>query len=147
MLIMAAVVIGLSTSFDVNGQSKIEKVGRLLKSSGYEANSFGDGVWMIKRPTTGPVLVAVQDDILVIGMVIAEKANFQVTAASAGDMLKLAHKLDYMKIGIDDDGDLFLRAELKVGSLVQDDLNDILVRVIRDSDKVREAIKPYRTPK
>lgn len=141
-IVLAAMFVVMSATRSSQAQSNAGKVDGFVKHSGYEFVNPAENAWGIKRPS-GLVIVAVADDIVIIGMVVAQKANFKASAEMGVDMLTLAHRLDYLKVGLDDDGDLFVRAEIKVTAMTQADFDDVLKRVVKGSDDAAAKLKPY----
>jgi hypothetical protein len=87
----------------------------------------------------GSVLIGEQEDVIVLGAVVKLKANLNLSSATLAKLLRLNHELDFVKVGIDNDGDLFLRAELHKASLDVAALKDAFERVQEGSQKVYDA--------
>ncbi len=49
--------------------------------------------------------------------------------------------VDFVKVGIDSDGDLFVRSELRMASLTDDELKDTVNRVVQATSKVYDVVK------
>ena len=142
LIFLAAALMVLSTALTSQGQTGAARIDGFIKHTGYEFTHPAPGGWGIKRPS-GLVIIAITDDDVIIGMVVAQKAKFALTAESAGEMLRLADRLDYIKVGLDDDGDLFVRAEIKFETMTQADFDDVLKRVIKGADDATAKIRPY----
>ena len=89
----------------------------------------GDGI-------TGLLLVGVQDDIVVIGTVVRTKAKLELTVDLSRKLLQLNHEIQWIKIGIDHDGDLFVREEYRLDHLTPDAFNDAITDVANASKEV-----------
>ena len=91
---------------------------QLLESSGYNFKVVNATVWSInftgKKLPTFKVILATQDDLVVVFVTIAEKKNLPMTADFLYRLLRFDHSLDRVKVGIDDDGDAFVRVDLTV---------------------------------
>lgn len=87
----------------------------------------------------GSVLIGEQEGIVVVGAVIRLKAHLDLSSATLAKLLHLNHELDFLKVGIDHDGDLFLRAELHKKSLDSAALKEALDLVKNGSQKVYDA--------
>jgi hypothetical protein len=131
-------------------QSCNAKMQTFVSNSGYKITEARPcAVWFINGalnfPTAngspGIVLVATQDNTGVIGVVVQTKAKLRPSADLLMQLMQLAHQMDYIKIGIDDDGDLFARSELYLPDLTQDGFNIALKNVIAGSAKVYALAK------
>jgi hypothetical protein len=119
------------------------RVGTYLLKSPYEFKILSDKYWIINHKTGGTILLAVEEDLMVMGVVVAKQGDYRVTAESMSDMLKLAHQLDFIKVGIDDDGDLFVRMERRGKTLEQKEFFDFVETVASASVKAGKQIGPY----
>ncbi len=95
------------------------RVNTLLGQSGYTFVQIpGKAVWTIdftgKSLPKFKVILAAQDDLLVVFVTIAQKKNIPLSADFMMKMLRFDHSLDRVKVGIDDDGDAFVRIDLSV---------------------------------
>lgn len=82
-----------------------------------------------------------------MGVIVATKKTMNTTSDMMFKLLKLNHSLDYVKIGFDDDDDLFVRGEVKTRQLDLQEFKEGVERVSTDADQIYEAIKPYlKTP-
>ncbi len=128
-------------------QDNEEKIGKLLTDSGYNVRKTGKGTWVIARQNKEmgviQVLVASGADFVVTGVIIAFKKNMSASPEMMRKLLKLNHSLDYVKVGFDDDDDLFVRSEMKSKFLDAADLKAEIERVCSYADKVFLDIKPY----
>lgn len=130
-----------------SGQADAAKVEQLLQQSGYSYRKVSDGVWVIERQGKNlakfTIIFASGPGFLVAGVIVAPKKTMDVTSEMMFKLLKLNHSLDYVKIGFDDDDDLFVRSELKTRQLDLQALKEGVERVSADADQIYEAIKPY----
>jgi hypothetical protein len=90
---------------------------------------------------TGVLLVAQQGEMVMLGTVVQPKAKLNLSAALLLKLMQLNNDLEYVKVGIDDDGDLFVRAELHMASMSADDFNAAVKRVVEGSTKTFEMLK------
>lgn len=95
------------------------RVNTLLGQSGYTFVQIpGKSVWTIdftgKSLPKFKVILAAQDDLLVVFVTIAQKKNIPLSPDFMMKMLRFDHSLDRVKVGIDDDGDAFVRIDLSV---------------------------------
>ena len=124
----------------------------LLTQAGYEIHTTSDKtvVWI---PFTGKnlaqykVIAASGDDGLdVIFVVVAGKSQFAMTPDLARMMLRLNHTLDRVKVGIDDDGDAFVRVDSSIRVMDQAEVKSEVDQVAAAADEVYADMKPYFTP-
>jgi hypothetical protein len=118
------------------------KIDGFIKHSGYQYKDFGKGIWGMKGPA-GTILVVTTADTLVMGMVVPTQGKVKVTAESMSDLLKLTHDLDYLKVGIDDDNDIFIRTEQRIRLLDQAAFDDLVKRVTTGYERTLAKLAPY----
>jgi hypothetical protein len=125
------------------------KIARLLEESGYPYTKAANNVWSI--PFRGKVLqnfqlvASVQQDILVLFVVVAEKKELRVTPELMQRMLKLNADLDRVKIGFDKDGDAFVRVDLSVRVLDIQEFKENIEQVAAAADELFTVLKPFTT--
>jgi hypothetical protein len=121
------------------------KVLPLLKESGYTYKTISESVWTMEwsRPSLGKftVLMGVQDDQFVAGVVIAEKARIPITVDLMHKMLTLGNDLDYVRIGLDNDGDAYVRVEVRTRVMDLVEFKSDVEGMADAADKVFAAIK------
>jgi hypothetical protein len=101
-------------------QGPAEKLEALIKSSGYTSSKVGDNVWTIdftgKQLAKFKLILSAsgkdKEGIVVVFANPAEKSRLPATTNFMLLLLKANHDFDYVKIGIDGDGDVFVRADL-----------------------------------
>ena len=134
--------------FGALGQAQCSStIADFVKASGYKFNSYlPKCVWSISDALTIPhdglqglVLIGEEGDSIVVGAVIRSKAHLDLSSATLAKLLRLNNELEYVKVGIDNDGDLFLRAEFRKTSLDSAALKDAFDRVKGGSQKVYDA--------
>jgi hypothetical protein len=123
------------------------KVDQLMKASGYDFSRKNDSVWAAdfegKSLKSFRLVVAVQDDVLVSFVTIAEKARMPVNTAFMRKLLRYNSTLDRVKIGFDDDGDLFVRCDASVRVLDAKEFHSIVDQVSAASDEVYKGIAEF----
>ncbi|MGE5625340.1 MAG: YbjN domain-containing protein [Bacillota bacterium] len=123
------------------------KVLRLLKASGYDYVSKSDTVWYITKhgDKLGDfrVIGANQDDLLVVFVIVAKKADIELDLDLAKKMLSLNHELDQVKVGIDDDGDAFVRTDISIRILDQEAFKATVEQVAAAAEETYGAMQPY----
>jgi putative sensory transduction regulator len=149
-LIVAAITfLQLSAQPAIAQDKQSAKIAQLLEGSGYSYTKAADSVWTI--PFQGNalpkfnVVASTQNDVLVLFVIVAEQKNLRVTPELMQRMLKLNGDLDRVKIGIDKDGDAFVRIDLSVRILDSQELKGNIKQVAAATDEVFTAIKPFIT--
>jgi hypothetical protein len=89
----------------------------------------------------GIILVAEENDMVIIGAVVRPKATLDTSAATLLKLMQLSNDLDYVKIGIDSDGDLFVREELRAAMLNASEFKAAVKNVISAYAKASATIK------
>ena len=89
------------------------------------------------------VVVTVKSDLLIIFVTVEQKARIQRTPELDQKLLKMSHKFDFAKIGVDDDDDVFVRIDTHLRLLDSAALVEIVEQVSRITEIVYLALKPY----
>ena len=89
------------------------------------------------------VFVTSAENLIVMGAVVAPKGSMKVTPEMMFKLLRLVHDIDRVKIGFDDDEDLFVRAEVNSKCFEVDDFKSNMEQVSAGVDQVHAAIKSY----
>jgi len=89
------------------------------------------------------VVVTVKSDLLIVFVTVEQKARVQRTPELDQKLLKMSYKYDFVKIGIDDDDDVFVRIDTHLRLLDSAALVEIIEQVSRITDNVYVALKPY----
>ena len=130
-------------------QSPTGKLEALVKNSGYTSSKVGDNVWTVdftgkQLPKFKVILSASskdKDGVVVIFANPAEKSRLPATANFMMVLLKANHDFDYVKIGIDGDGDVFVRADIP-DSVDGGYFKSIVEQVAAATDQLYGRIKP-----
>lgn len=126
--------------------SNASKIRQLLGSSGYEFTQKTDTVWVVpyhgKSLKNFTVILAVQDDLLVTFVNPATKAQMSLTPDFMQKLLSFNHTLDRVKIGLDADGDLFVRVDSTVRILDVEELKAVVEQVAAATDEIYKDISP-----
>jgi hypothetical protein len=128
------------------------KVAPFVAASGYKAIPTREcGVYVIvdalpdlpHNGLQGMLLVAQDEasDMLLIGAVVQPKADVDLSQASLLKLLQLSNELDYAKLGIDHNGDLFVRTENSLRSTDEASFKQALEQVVKASNQVYAAVK------
>jgi len=112
----------------------------MLKQTGYTYTTHNDTTWSIDltRKNLGKVKVILStgSDILVTFVIVAKKAAIQKTPQMMETLLTANHDYDYTKIGLDKDGDMFVRVDMPLRTIDATELKSIIDQVANASDEV-----------
>jgi len=112
----------------------------MLKQTGYNYTTHNATTWSIdlNRKHLGKVKVILStgSDILVTFVIVAKKAAIQKTPQMMDALLTANHDYDYAKIGLDKDGDMFVRIDMPLHSVDPNELKQIIDQVANASDEV-----------
>jgi len=112
----------------------------MLKQTGYGYTTHNATTWSIDltRKNLGKVKVILStgSDILVIFVIVAKKAAIQKTPQMMEALLTANHDYDYTKIGLDKDGDMFVRVDTPLRTVDATELKSIVDQVANASDEV-----------
>ena len=123
------------------------KLAHLLDKSGYKFTKVADNVWTV--PFNGkslgefPLLVTSVQDLIIVGVVVAKKDSMRLSPEMLQKLLRMANDLDRVKIGIDDDGDLFLRVEVSARLFDAEELKVNFEQVAAAANDLHAAIKSF----
>ena len=130
-----------------NDPQTVARLAGILERSGYAYKKAADNVWVVNFKGDSladiNVIVTSADDLIIMGVVVAEKSTMRVTPEMMRKLLKLTHEIDRVKIGLDSDDDLFVRAEVNGRLFDLEEFKSDMKQVAAASDKVHTAIKPF----
>ena len=123
------------------------KVLQVLQGSGYQFTQFRPDVWSIERTGTSmkniKVILSIGGDLLVIFVTVAPKARLKMTPEFMLAALRLNHSLDRVKIGIDDDGDFFVRTDTSIRVVDTTELKAQVEQVAAAANEVYEKTSSF----
>jgi hypothetical protein len=158
-LLVATLVLMVASSWSQSSPAQLSAattasaahVTQLLNGSGYQYTKKTETVWTTpfngKSLKNFTVILAVQDDLLVTFVIVAKKANIQVTPEFMFTLLRANHSLDHVKVGLDDDGDLFVRNDSSVRILDAEEFKAEIKQVAAAADEVHEKTASFITAK
>jgi len=127
-------------------QASVAKMLELLPKSGYQFKQYSPVVWGVdfegKAIGNIRVIMVAQENIVVIFAIIAKKAEIPLTAEFLQTMLKCNHKFDRVKVGLDEDGDAFVRTDTSSRVLDGEEFKAIVEQVAAAANEAYELIKP-----
>ena len=136
-LCAAFIVIG---SAPVRAQSDSARVEQMLKETGFKFTTHNATTWSIDfdRKTLGKfkVIMSTGSDILVSFAILAKKANINKSPKLMETIVNANHEYDYVKVGLDKDGDMFVRTDTLLRTLDAKALKDVINQVANASEEV-----------
>jgi len=112
----------------------------MLKQTGYTYTTHNATTWSIdltkKNLGKTKVILSTGSEILVTFVIVAKKAAIQKTPQMMEALLTANHDYDYTKIGLDKDGDMFVRIDMPLRSLDATELKSVIDQVANASDEV-----------
>ena len=116
------------------------KLAQLLKETGLAYNTHPRNTWSVdlQRKNIGKihVIASVGSDIVVTFAILAKKSAIQKTAQFLDNLASANHQYDYVKIGLDKDGDLFVRIDTPSRLIDAKELKFIVEQVANASDEL-----------
>lgn len=137
----------LSFTAAYSQESHSAKAARLLNESGFSLTKVEENLWTIpfegKTQKKITVMTTVVNDVLLAMSVVAFKKELKLEPDLMRKLLKANSDFDRVKIGIDDEGDVFVRIDMSIRVLDKDELKQNLDQVAATSDEVFALIKPH----
>jgi len=137
LALVAALCLGVLTQV---GFAQAASMDAMLKDTGYGYNTHNATTWSIdlnrKHLGKTKVILSTGSDILVTFVIVAKKAAIQKTPQMMDALLTANHDYDYTKIGLDKDGDMFVRIDMPLRSVDSKELKSIIDQVANASDEV-----------
>ncbi|HXH37836.1 MAG TPA: YbjN domain-containing protein [Thermoanaerobaculia bacterium] len=144
------IVLTLACSIPALGEECTSKLQGFVNQTGYKLIVAKPcAVWIASdaltiphgEGLTGLLLIAQQGDMGVVGAVVQPKAKLKLSADLLLKLMQLNNELEYTKVGIDSDGDLFVRAELHMTSITAEEFSAVVKTIVEGSNKVYDALK------
>jgi hypothetical protein len=147
-----ALLLFLAFSVPVLSQECTSKVQEFVKKTGYKITAAkACEAWVATDALTIPkgdglsglLLIANESKtkLVGIGTVVRSKAKLKLSADLLLKLMQLNDELDYVKVGIDHDGDLFVRAELHMASLTAEDFSATVKSVVDASTRIYALVE------
>jgi hypothetical protein len=144
----------LAAEAPASQNSAVKKTAQFLEQFGGTYTKISNTVWVV--PFKGKaindlevlVVVSPESNLLVLGATVVKKQNLKQSQALLYRLLKYNHVADYVKVGFDDDDDLFVRADLNAKTLEFQSFKEILEQVAAVADELYTQVKPdlLKTP-
>src|SRR5260370_13435402 len=127
-------------------QASMAKMLELLPASGFECKQYSPTVWGIDFEGKGigsfRVIMVAQENIVVIFAIIAKKNEIPLTTELLKTMLNCNHRFDRVKVGMDEDGDAFVRTDTSSRVLDDVEFKAIVEQVGAAANEPYGLIKP-----
>lgn len=135
------------------GQSSIVvKIRQYLEQFGGSYTKVSETAWTVpyqgKSLKNYDVFVSTvpNSDLVVIGVTMATKKNLKPSQDLYLKLLKYNNAADSVKVGIDDDGDLFLRADVNGRTMDFQEFKEVVEQVAAATDELHSQVKAFLTP-
>ncbi len=89
----------------------------------------------------GMLLIAQEGELGILGTVVQTKAKLSLSAELMTRLLQMNNEIEFAKVGLDSDGDLFIRAELRMNTLTEEEFKATVKNLTEASAKVYAALK------
>ena len=123
------------------------KIVQMLEESGHTYGKAADNVWTVKfRGNTLDDIAVVtigHEGMLILVAVIAEKKDYKATPELMAKLLRLNDDYDRIKVGIDKDGDMFVRVDLTLRVTDSQEFKLNVEQVSAAADEIATTIKPF----
>lgn len=128
-------------------KASASKIVQMLEDSGHTYGKSADNVWVVKfRGNTlddiGVITIG-HENMLIMVVVIAEKKDFKATPELMMKLLRLNDDYDRLKVGIDKDGDMFVRIDLSLRVTDSEEFKLNVEQISAAADEIATAIKPF----
>lgn len=131
------------------GQSSMTaKIRQYLEQFGGSYTKVSEMAWTIpfqgKSLKNYDVFVSTipNSDLVVIGVTMVPKKNLKPSQDLYLKLLKYNNTADSVKVGIDDDGDLFMRADVNGRTMDFQEFKEVVEQVAAATDELHGQIKP-----
>ena len=151
-LVITSIVFSGAGTFAQNAavSPNATKVLQVLQGSGYQFTQLRPDVWTIDRTGNSmkniKVILSVGGDLLVIFVTVAPKARLKLTPEFMLAALRMNHSMDRVKIGIDDDGDFFVRTDSSIRVVDVTELKAQVEQVAAAANEVYEKTSSFMAP-
>ena len=145
-LLSAFVAIGLwtPTAVALTTTESAAKTDQFLGECGHTFVKKTDTVWYLdyqgKSLEKFKLIIAVQDDLMVVFVTVVTKAQMQLTPEFTEKLLRYNSRFDRVKIGLDNDGDLFVRCDASVRIMDLQEFKAVIEQVANATDELHKGI-------
>ncbi len=120
----------------------VQKLERLFKGSGYKyEKKKGENIWVIEQE--GNIFFfSFVEDMFFGANVLADKARFRTSVESLTELLRMNDTFDQVKIGIDEDGGVTMRAEARIRLLDKKEFKEMVKQLFNASNEAITKLQP-----
>ena len=128
-------------------KASASKIVQMLEESGHTYGKASDNVWSVKFKGNNveqvSVIVIGHEGMLILVSVLAEKKDFKASPELMMKLLRLNDDYDRLKVGIDDDGDMFVRIDLTLRVTDSQEFKVNVEQISAAADEITAVIKPF----
>lgn len=128
-------------------KASASKIAQLLEESGHAYGKASANVWTVKFKGNNrddiSVIVIGHEGMLIMVSVVAEQKDFKASPELMMKLLRLNDDYDRLKVGIDDDGDLFVRIDLSLRVVDAQEFKTNVEQISAAADEILNVVKPY----
>lgn len=128
-------------------KASANKIAQLLEESGHSYGKASANVWTVKFKGNNlddvNVIVIGHEGMLILVSVVAEKKDYKASPELLMKLLRLNDDYDRLKVGIDDDGDMFVRIDLTLRVIDAQEFKTNVEQISAAADEIQAVIKPY----
>ncbi|MCC7309181.1 MAG: YbjN domain-containing protein [Acidobacteria bacterium] len=143
-IIACVLMLGMNA---VGQENSSQRVARVINETGLSFTKASDNVWTV--PYQGKarkdiiVVASVAGDLITLFSVVAEKKDLKPSPEMLQKLLKFNADFDRVKVGIDKDGDVFVRIDLSIRVLDKDEMTVNVDQVAAAADDIFKGLKPH----
>ncbi len=147
-VLMFATIAPVQAMAEMTEATKVSaaKVDQLTKSSSYSFVKKTDIVWyaVCNRDDLKnfKVIVTVQDDLMVAFVTVIQKRQIPMSLSFIQKVLNYNNSLDFVKVGLDKDGDMFVRIDSNVRTMDDRSFKEMIDQVAAASNEIYRDVKP-----
>jgi hypothetical protein len=148
-LILALMVACCASFGSLRAQTNADgdRVKRLLDATGLKYMAHNATTWSVdfdsEKLGKTKVIVSVGKDIVVTFVIVAKRTGIQKSPELLETLLTANHEYDYTKIGMDNDGDLFVRIDTPLRLVDAPQLKDNINQTFRASEELIGKVSPF----
>jgi hypothetical protein len=120
----------------------------LLQQTGQKYSTAGKGVWIVRRNGTNlkffQIVLSYTSGMLITEVVVARGKSYRRLDEAAINLLRVANRLEFVKVSIDKDDDVFVRNEARLNSLDYEQFKANIERVASAADQVYVEVQSFR---
>ncbi len=126
------------------------KIVQMLEESGAAYGKAGEAVWVAKfkgnQREEISVLVIGHENMLILSADVVEKAGYKSSPELLMRLLRLNDEYDRVKVGIGDEGEVFVRIDLSIRVVDAKEFKENLDQISAAVDEIYGAIKQHLVP-